>query len=341
MKKLLMVLIVLILLFVKFVFPADSVSLEGLSRPSILLVKYDRIYILEQASVYIYSLKDFKLIKKFGKAGEGPEEFKYSASDGKPLAMSFSDNSLMVSSDHRSSYFDLDGNYIKEEKVPVDKILFSIEYGFVGVGPMPPKDKKQFLGFTIHDKKFTSQKAVFVSDVEINNPKKLILPITSFTYNPVYKNKIYINANSDDFIINVYNSNRDKEYTIKKKYPKIQIPKSFKKDALNFFKNSPRFKRSYEFIRKILSVRKNFPPIRDLQITDDHIYVITFKRQGDLWECIKMDLKGNEKGKTFIALNTYEHFTMYPLLYSIHKGNIYTLVEDEEDEIWKIHISKF
>ena len=75
-------------------------------------------------------------------------------------------------------------------------------------------------------------------------------------------------------------------------------------------------------------------------MSDDSIYVITFKRKGELWECIKMDLKGNEKGRTFIPLNVYEHLTFYPILYSVYKGKIYTLVEDEEDEIWKIHVSE-
>ncbi len=54
-----------------------------------------------------------------------------------------------------------------------------------------------------------------------------------------------------------------------------------------------------------------------------------------------MDLNGNEKGRIFLHLNRYEHLSFYPLLYSVYNKKIYSLVEDEEDEIWKIHISKF
>jgi len=171
--------------------------------------------------------------------------------------------------------------------------------------------------------------------------RKFILPVTSFTFNPVYKNNIYLNANSEEFKINVYDSNGKIESVIEKNYPKLKIPANFKKEALDFFKKSPRFKNGYEMFKKILHIRENFPPIRDMIITEGFIYVLTFKRKGDLWECLRLDLKGEEKGRTFIPLNSYEHFTLYPILYSVYKGTIYSLVEDEEDEIWKVHISNF
>ncbi|MCP5105464.1 MAG: hypothetical protein GY950_18905, partial [bacterium] len=34
-----------------------------------------QMYVIEGTSIYIYSLTDFKLVKKFGKQGEGPKEF--------------------------------------------------------------------------------------------------------------------------------------------------------------------------------------------------------------------------------------------------------------------------
>ena len=60
-----------------------------------------------------------------------------------------------------------------------------------------------------------------------------------------------------------------------------------------------------------------------------------------MWECIKLDLKGNEIGRTFVKLNRVKHFSFYPLLYSVYKEKIYSLVEDEEDETWKIHVVNF
>ncbi len=339
MKKILKLLIILLLLPAKSILTIEPIPLEELSRPSMFLVKHERIYVLEMATVYIYSLKDFKLLKKFGKTGEGPEEFQYERG-GRPLSMSFYNNQLLVNSELKVSYFDPQGNYLREKKVPVDRLLFPINGRLLGIGPTPGEDKKRYMGFTLFNKNFKSKKIIFLSDFEMGNTRKLLLPVTGFTYNPVYKGKIYVNANSEDFKINVYNTEGKKEYVIDKQYPKLKISENFRQEALDFFKTSLQFKRAYEFLKKILQIRENYPPIRDLQMQDDSIYVITFKRKGDLWECVKLDLKGKEQGRTFIPLNRYEHLTLYPILYSVYKGKIYTLVEDEKDEIWKIHISE-
>lgn len=110
---------------------------------------------------------------------------------------------------------------------------------------------------------------------------------------------------------------------------------------MEFFKTHPIFKNAIDYLKRILVIREHYPPIRDMQIVDDHIYVLTFKRKGDLWELIKLDLRGNEKGRTFIPLSTYEYFTWYPVFYSVYRGKIYSLVEDVEDEVWKIHVNTF
>ncbi|MFC2146666.1 hypothetical protein ACFLRT_04815 [Acidobacteriota bacterium] len=56
---------------------ADKViPLANLSRPTAVEVSKDNAYIVDGIHVYIYSLTDFKLKKKFGRIGEGPQEFK-------------------------------------------------------------------------------------------------------------------------------------------------------------------------------------------------------------------------------------------------------------------------
>lgn len=341
MKKILILSFILISSLFINIYASEPVGLPELTRPSMFIVNYDRIYVLEEATVRVYSLEDFTLIKKFGRAGEGPKEFKYSGGDGRPLSMSFFKGQLIVNSEMKMSFFDKDGVYITETKVAVDRLLFPINSKYLGIGPTATEKNAQCIGFTIYDGQFKSPQVIFISDVEINNPTRFVLPITSFTYNPVHKGKIYVNSSSDEFRINVYDIEGNNEYTIEKKYPKIKIPGHFRNDALEFFKTHPMFKSAFDYLKRILHIREYYPPIRDLQIVDDHLYILTFKRKGDLWELIKLDLKGNEKGRTFIPLTEYEYFTWYPVFYSVYKGKVYTLVEDEEDEVWKIHINTF
>lgn len=341
MKKILVLFIILLLSLSIKMFASEPVELPELTRPSMFIVDYDRIYVLEQATVRIYSLKDFSLIKKFGRAGEGPKEFKYSADEGRPLSMSFFKGQLIVNSEMKMSFFDRDGVYITEKKVSLDRLLFPINGKYLGIGPTASDTNMQCIGFTIYDGQLNSLKVIFISDVEINNPRRFMLPMTGFTYNPVYKGRIYVNSSSDEFRIDVFNINGQKKYSIEKQYPKVKIPDHFKNDAMEFFKTHPIFKNAIDYLKRILVIREHYPPIRDMQIVDDHIYVLTFKRKGDLWELIKLDLRGNEKGRTFIPLSTYEYFTWYPVFYSVYRGKIYSLVEDVEDEVWKIHVNTF
>jgi hypothetical protein len=341
MKRNVLMVMVLMLMCFGHVRAADPVELSDLTRPSMFIVNFDRIYVLEQATVRIYSLKDFSLIKKFGRAGEGPKEFKYSADGGRPLSMSFFKGQLIVNSEMKMSFFDKDGIFKREQKVSVDRLLFPINGKYLGIGPTAREAKSICIGFSIFDSQFKSPQVIFISDVEMNNPNRFVLPMTSFTYNPVYKGRIYVNSSSDEFRIHVYNIEGKKEYSIEKQYPRIKIPDRFLNDAMAFFKVHPNFKNAIDYLKRILVIRDYFPPIRDLQIVEDHIYVLTFKRKGSLWELIKLDLKGNEKGRVFIPLSDYEYFTWYPVFYSVYKEKIYSLVEDVEDEVWKVHVSAF
>jgi len=345
-KKPLIALVVFLLLMVNCLFPVNKpmvpVPLEDITQPSMFLVNYNKIYILEHAKIYIYSLKDFKLIKTFGRAGEGPREFKYRKDAAFPMAISFHENQLLVNSPNKLTYFDLEGNYIRELNVKtVDRILYPFDNKYIGLGSTSGINHRIFMGFTVFEKDFSAKKIVFVSDFEVSNPRSITLPVTNYFYKPVYKGKIYINTSSDEFRINVYDKNGNQDYVINKKYAKIKVPANYEDEVMDFIVKSPKFQKAYDYFKKILNIREYFPPIRDLQILDDSIYVITFKRDGSLWECLRLDLKGNEIGRTFVKLNRVKHFSFYPLLYSVYKEKIYSLVEDEVDETWKIHVVTF
>jgi len=61
-------------LFVSFSFAKKVATLPELNNPFGLYIDVDRIFITEGVTTYIYSSKDYSLIKKFGKEGEGPGE---------------------------------------------------------------------------------------------------------------------------------------------------------------------------------------------------------------------------------------------------------------------------
>ncbi len=318
--------------------PVEPMAFDDLSRPSFIIAKYDRIYILEKTTVSIYSIKDFKLIKQFGKAGEGPGELKYIPND-RPLNMFFRNGEIVINSQNRVSFFSKDGDYLREVKLAVGSFIYPLKDNYLGVGPILGDDKKSHMGFRLYDQAFKGQKVLFKSDFEVRNPGQVLLPVMPFTYNPLYKDRIYINASSGKFRIQVFDFSGKLVKTISKEYPQLPVSDHYKKESLNFFKTDFRFKGNFDYIKKRLKYRSHHPVIQDIQVAEEKIFVVTYQKKDDLSECIILDMAGKELKRIYVPLNQLEPLSFYPLLYSVYQGKIYSLVEDEEEETWKLHVT--
>ncbi len=315
----------------------NSMLLEGLIRPSILIVHQDRIFVLDQTTVFIFRLEDGRLIRKFGKAGEGPGEFKYLGNNGRPLSMSFQKNRLAVNSVNRITWFSQDGVYEGERNLPVDMLLFEIGEQYIGVGPInDEKEQSQKIGFRFYDRNIRPGSLIYRSELDVGNPSKLMIPADSFAYNPVYRNRIYINTDPEEFVIDVFDSDGKKLYQIAREAERIPVDEEYRKMTLHFFEVHPRWKRMAEMLKRITVFRDYFPRIRDLHLASERIHVFTYRRNGDDWEMLVLDLKGNPLARLWVPLSEYEPFSLYPLLYSVSGNSLYSLVEEDDEEGWQI-----
>ena len=66
--------VVFLILFTGSISAVKVIPLGEVNRPISIHVDAACIYIVEFPFIYIYSSEDFKLVKKFGKRGEGPGE---------------------------------------------------------------------------------------------------------------------------------------------------------------------------------------------------------------------------------------------------------------------------
>ena len=102
------VLCLMTLVLISTIFTRESIILPQICDPQSIVVDNGQIYIVEYTSIYIYSTKDFKLHRKIGKEGEGPQEFR-------PLpgiyeiSINVEPDYLLVKSVQRLSYFSRDG----------------------------------------------------------------------------------------------------------------------------------------------------------------------------------------------------------------------------------------
>jgi len=313
--------------------------MADLVKPSMIIVRDNKLYVLEKTTISIYSIKDMKLLTKFGKSGEGPGEF-MARPYGPPMSMSFVNGELVVNSTNKLSYFTSMGKFIRERKAFANLVLYQVKDNFIAIGPSPDDEGKFRISIRLYSNDLKEIKKLFHTNISVNPRDNFVLPLSAITHNPSYKDMIVIPESNKDFVISIFDHQGRRLSKIEKNFEKVNIPKKFRLETHEWFKKYSPFKQFYENIKQFIKFKEYFPAVRDLYIADNRIHVITYKRKGELWECVILDMKGKEINRLFVPLDRYVPFTYYAILYSIENGKMYSLIEDEDEETWDLHITE-
>ena len=264
MKGIIFVLILLILTV--FLFGEKVATLSDIMKPASLVVDKDQFYIIEKTTVFIYSLKDYKFVKKFGKEGAGPQEFKVQGAGSVDVIPQ--PEHLQINSVNKVSFFTKDGKFKKEVKsTSILNIYWPIGDRFVGFGATQDKDNKIYYTFNIYDS--SMKKVKEIHRIKYTGRRGDRLNAIGASRDPItftHKNKIYLNR--DDGKILVFNENGEKISEIGINYKKEKITDEVIKKYLDFFKTDPRTRNQYEAVKNRVFFPDYFPVIRDF--TEDN-----------------------------------------------------------------------
>jgi len=326
------------LLFFSGFLSTEVYRMEELVKPSMITVNGDKLYVLEKTTISIYSLKDPKLISRFGKSGEGPREF-MARPYGPPMSMSFVNGELVVNSNNKLSYFTPEGKFLRERKAFANLVLYQVKDNFIAIGPTPDEENRFRISIRLFSNDLQEIKKLFHTNISVNPQHDFILPLSAITHNASYKGKIFIPESNLDFVIGIFDHRGNRISRIQKEFEKVSIPEKFMEETHEWFRKYSPYKQFYEGIKQFIKFKPYFPAIRDLYLADDHIHVITYKRKGELWECVILNMAGNEIKRLFVPLDRYVPFTYYAILYSIENGKMYSLIENEDEESWELHVT--
>lgn len=334
MKRRLGLFLLICFAFAGSVFAEKVIELPDVLKANQIVICQNRLFVADQVTVYIYNLKDFQLIKKFGKRGEGPEEFMNSISgifEGKDY--------ILISSQNKASFFTADGTFIKEKKAKSG--LFSGRYqeageNYVGISSISEAGALYF-GIFLFDHEFKSIKELarfkFMENGKFNFLNMMRM-ISVFTY----KDKIYM-AGDKGFAVNILDSNAKLLNTITREYTPRKVTDKDKETIKALFKrNIPGSQ--WEVFKDRIIFDDYFPVILSIQVADDIIYISTWKQQGDRFEIFLYKLDGSFIKKKMVRLVMQAGQTLAPYPTTFHKGQLYQLIEDEDDEVWKLHITE-
>jgi hypothetical protein len=333
----------LVLAMVTFFTYGEKVAeLPEINKPVGLALDDTQLYVNEIATVFIYSLKNFKFVKKFGRTGQGPQEFQ--VLPHVPIGIDVSTDKLIVTSMGKISYYTKQGEFIKEEKA-LGMALRLRRYG----------DK--FLGWSFAREEGFSYATVCIFDSKLKKLKEVyrvkdsfqgqgrgyrVLPRV-FTYHS-YRDKIIVPGDSDD-TIDVFDSNLKKLFSIRIPLEKRRVTAAFKDKLTQYYKTSPETRRIYETMLKPLHWPTYFPVIADFFVDEATIYVMIFKegREGKEGqrgnEFFTYDMTGKFKKRVNIPIRYESDLRAFPTL--VHKGKLYQLVEDEDKLVWEFHRTEF
>ena len=203
------------------IYPGVLTTFPDMAKPIELRMDDRYIYISDQSSVLIYDSNTFKLVKKLGSKGEGPEEFRTN------LRIAFTSSRLILFDAYKIVEYSRDFKFIKEMKLNffTDRIN-PIEDHFVLTNSRII-DEKQHRVFALYNGKLEKIKGLVI---EPKGPGGLLIPPSSGSRS--WNDKVYIAQPHKGFYIEVFNKYGKKLYHIEKKVGKIKSGEKHKQMRL-------------------------------------------------------------------------------------------------------------
>jgi hypothetical protein len=335
--------IFLVVIFIAVsVFAGDAVTLGELLKADAINVDDKNIVINGGVHVYIYSLKDFKLIKKFGKAGAGPQEFMTIPAAWFPnLFIYLQPDRIFINSLSKISLFSRDGEFIKESKKKMSSpfnIFIPLGKKYVGLDSTQ-EENTRYISYSLYDLDMNKEKEFFRTKFPSQPGQKdnplLMGMLKNLVYRRASKDKVFIPTLEG--IIHVFDNTGKEICVINPQYPKVKFTGEHKTKYDEFFKTSARFKQIYARQQHTIEFPAYFPLLKDYRVDSHNVYIITNKKTGVKHETFIYNHNGKLLAKVQLPLVPQDILEVYP--FDIQGGKIYQLVENE-DEDWELRTAK-
>lgn len=342
--------LLIVFLFGCFTLRAEKVAdLTNVMEPASIRIEGNSIYIPDREVIHYYTLEPFALDKSFGVRGEGPGEF-----NSTPHVKIYVDG-LFLNCMGKIMEFTREGEFVHQTKLPFR--LFYFYYPLLKVG-------KNYVGFPMRrveeDNTFIHAGKIYDSDLkeqgEFYQGIAPMLPPPPPPGTPVQKknwevipdcldfdvvdDKIFISDSRKGFYIGVFDSQGKLLYEIQNPYEKIKVSRAFRNNHIKELQEREdweQLKARFKYVFK-----KYFPAFFSTRIAGKNIYAVTYAHQGDKYEFVEMDLKGQVLNRSFsFPLGPGEQnmrsFVPFNNVYDVHEGFIYYLVYNDSTSLWEIH----
>ena len=330
---------------------ADTV-LDGLLKPDSISVSQDTILVVEGATFFAYSLKDHKLIKKFGKKGEGPGELK-SLGVVKNI-ITFTPGKILAQGIDKVIIYSPRLDFVREfKKSPQFTKILPLGNNYVVIERKGERGTSQTV-VNIVDEKLKVIKELFKTRAiqQTRGGKFNLEMIPDTLHLSVYNEQVFIEKSEQGFFIDVFDATGKLLYSIEKKKTDQQVTEADKKRLFaalmedEFVKSQLQRSGGWNAIKERINLtyRATFPQIRDILVRNDKIFIQTFIAKDQKEKYLVLDLKGKTVKEVYLPIPKRPSFLtlmvgMAQRYYDINNNTYYYLVENE-DEDWELRTVK-
>ena len=347
-QKTMIFLSLLLLLLSLSVFPgfAEKLAvLPELNRPSYIETRDNEVYVLDDTVVKVYSLKDCRLLRQFGKTGNGPGELM--PNDEIPLQMQMVDGQIFLNSQTKFIHYSYAGEVLKEKAthfmcmqiLPLGKNYCISRVNFT------PK-REIFFHIILYDRDLNPLKTIYTSKPTstVRSRGKAIIP-SNFTYMklaPSGKRLYVFSGRQEDFQVLAFDLDGNPLKPIKMNYQCPNWTDSFKQEFIDWFKTFPRFRAmggNEDLIKQYIEFPVYLPAIRDILPGENRLYVQTYKKQAKDSEFFVFDENAQLIKQVFLPDESRYLVKMNPdVTFTIRNDRYYYLVENPDSGDWELHM---
>ena len=325
-------------------------ELPEIQEPFKIFSDGKRLFIvdLDEYTIHAYSTQPFRYDFSFGKKGGASGEFKY------PPSIQFFNDTIIAMSSNKTSWFTRDGKFIKEKlyddfegfTTHMEMRLIPIKENYVQVSVDHDSSKKSIY---LLNSEFERIKTLYEGFYDWNQVHPDLKDFRMLHYQidvTAYKDKIYISDSHKGFYLEVFSPTGDPLFTIDKNnvIERIAVTEDYKQKALHDLQMKYKYKWIYDTLKKdVYSFYEFFPPIRYFHISNDKIYITTYKESDEKHEIVVLNLQGNILNKTFLKIRSWKYYKFLGELdlYTIHSGRLYELLKNTNTDKWEMHKRNF
>ena len=336
------ILVIVIALTAVFMSGEKKAVVRDFVNPEYLDIGKDRMYVTEDIKVFIYSLKDFTLLKTFGKAGEGPKEFLRSPMPVRSsLRMVVCPDRLMINSLGKISFYSLDGEFQNLVRIqrpmpryrPVRDDRFDIYSGF----STTIENKTIFIDVTLFDANLNIVKSLYRFNHFYQHGKGVDPVLGGIDYfDRVFTCNGTIIVVGEDNRLHLFDHNGKPLKKLPLPLEPVKMTDELQKKYDDFYMTDKRIKPLYQQDRHMVKFSDYLPLVRRMFFDKGRLYVVSFNRKDGKSEVLVIDLEGTVYKKGFLPIREQSIHALYPL--DIKNGKIYQLIENNSEQ-WELHVT--